>query len=151
MDPQGIEINIRGPYGTPGQNVDGFDRIILISGGFGTTSFASVCKHICYTMLAPVKDNISTEMQLGQSAVPILTSQEIWHGLEKAFQQGYEGHESPRLIESCMASKNSSTIRERQCTSCEHIGLGVFGDAQGSWNKRCNRAMFWPERGNMTG
>lgn len=45
-----IEVLVRGPFGAPAQHVDGYDRIVLISGGIGATPFVSVCKHVYFQM-----------------------------------------------------------------------------------------------------
>lgn len=43
-------VYVRGPFGAPAQHVDGYDRVVLISGGIGATPFVSVCKHVYYSM-----------------------------------------------------------------------------------------------------
>lgn len=45
-----IEVLVRGPFGAPAQHADGYDRIVLISGGIGATPFVSVCKHVYFQM-----------------------------------------------------------------------------------------------------
>lgn len=44
-----LEVWVRGPFGAPAQHVDGYERVILISGGIGATPFASVCKHVYFS------------------------------------------------------------------------------------------------------
>lgn len=41
-----LAINVRGPFGAPAQHVGTFERVVLISGGIGSTPFASIAKHI---------------------------------------------------------------------------------------------------------
>lgn len=45
-----IKVLVRGPFGAPAQHTDGYDRIVLISGGIGATPFVSVCKHVYFQM-----------------------------------------------------------------------------------------------------
>ncbi|KAI0559286.1 NADPH oxidase respiratory burst oxidase [Gracilaria domingensis] len=41
-----ISVLVRGPYGAPCQHVQGYERVVLISGGIGSTPFSAVCKEL---------------------------------------------------------------------------------------------------------
>nr|QKI80118.1 NAD(P)H oxidase [Asparagopsis taxiformis] len=41
-----LKVQIRGPFGAPAQHVSGYCRVVLISGGVGSTPFAAICKHL---------------------------------------------------------------------------------------------------------
>jgi hypothetical protein len=41
-----LEVRCRGPYGTPAQHHGQYDRVVLISGGVGSTPFLSIAKHV---------------------------------------------------------------------------------------------------------
>nr|QKG86323.1 NAD(P)H oxidase NOX4 [Asparagopsis taxiformis] len=41
-----LMVQIRGPFGAPAQHVKGYDRVVLISGGVGSTPFAAISKHL---------------------------------------------------------------------------------------------------------
>lgn len=41
-----IQCVIRGPYGAPAQHVGQYDKVVLISGGVGSTPFASIVKDV---------------------------------------------------------------------------------------------------------
>ncbi|CAN8075975.1 unnamed protein product [Agarophyton chilense] len=41
-----LDVRVRGPYGAPAQHVQGYDRVVLISGGIGSTPFAAICKQL---------------------------------------------------------------------------------------------------------
>nr|AYM26621.1 NADPH oxidase respiratory burst oxidase-like protein [Gracilariopsis lemaneiformis] len=41
-----ISVLVRGPYGAPCQHVQGYERVVLISGGIGATPFSAVCKQL---------------------------------------------------------------------------------------------------------
>ncbi|CAN8066094.1 unnamed protein product [Agarophyton chilense] len=45
-DQQPISVLVRGPYGAPCQHVRGYERVVLISGGIGSTPFSAVCKEL---------------------------------------------------------------------------------------------------------
>lgn len=39
-------VRIKGPYGAPAQHVRSYHRVVLVSGGVGSTPFSSICKHL---------------------------------------------------------------------------------------------------------
>ena len=41
-----LRVKVRGPFGAPCQHVNGYERVVLVSGGIGATPFASACKHL---------------------------------------------------------------------------------------------------------
>ena len=41
-----LEVRVRGPFGAPCQHVDGYQKVVLISGGIGATPFSAVCKDL---------------------------------------------------------------------------------------------------------
>lgn len=41
-----LSVRVRGPFGAPCQQVDGYSRLVLVAGGIGATPFASVCKQL---------------------------------------------------------------------------------------------------------
>lgn len=41
-----LKILVRGPFGAPAQHVGGYERIVLISGGVGSTPFSSICREL---------------------------------------------------------------------------------------------------------
>lgn len=41
-----LQVHIRGPFGAPAQHVRGYQRVVLISGGVGSTPFCSICKDL---------------------------------------------------------------------------------------------------------
>lgn len=52
-----LAVRVRGPYGAPCQDVKGYERVVLISGGIGATPFSAVCKdlhHLNTTLNKPI-------------------------------------------------------------------------------------------------
>lgn len=43
-----LKVRVRGPYGAPCQDVDGFKRVVLVSGGVGATPFSAIVKELHY-------------------------------------------------------------------------------------------------------
>lgn len=43
-----LQVRIRGPFGAPAQNVGSFKRVVLISGGIGSTPFVAISKYLHY-------------------------------------------------------------------------------------------------------
>lgn len=41
-----LKVQVRGPYGAPAQHVEGYERVVLVSGGVGATPFAAICKDL---------------------------------------------------------------------------------------------------------
>ncbi len=41
-----LPILVRGPYGAPAQHIGGYERIVLVSGGVGSTPFSSICREL---------------------------------------------------------------------------------------------------------
>eukprot|EP00177_Eucheuma_denticulatum_P002594 GFKZ01004656.1.p1 GENE.GFKZ01004656.1~~GFKZ01004656.1.p1 ORF type:complete len:877 (+),score=134.84 GFKZ01004656.1:157-2787(+) len=41
-----LRVMVRGPYGAPAQHVEGYERVVLVSGGVGATPFAAICKDL---------------------------------------------------------------------------------------------------------
>lgn len=41
-----LTVCVRGPYGAPCQHVRGYDRVLMISGGIGSTPFSALCKEL---------------------------------------------------------------------------------------------------------
>lgn len=67
-----LDISVRGPFGAPAQHTDGYDHIVLISGGIGATPFVSVCKHVYYQILQskytnPGESSSSSDEELGEN------------------------------------------------------------------------------------
>nr|AAZ73480.1 respiratory burst oxidase-like protein [Chondrus crispus] len=52
-----LQVNIRGPYGAPAQHVGLYERVVLISGGIGSTPFTSICKDLHHRK---VKENATS-------------------------------------------------------------------------------------------
>lgn len=41
-----LRVKVRGPYGAPAQHVEGYEKVVLISGGVGATPFTAICKDL---------------------------------------------------------------------------------------------------------
>lgn len=54
-----IRVNVRGPYGAPAQHVGLYEKVVLISGGIGSTPFASICKDLHHRKVKEYADNPS--------------------------------------------------------------------------------------------
>lgn len=50
-----LSISVMGPYGAPAQHVRSYHRVILVSGGVGSTPFSSICKHLHHLQVSKEK------------------------------------------------------------------------------------------------
>lgn len=41
-----LRVVVRGPFGAPTQHAEGHERVVLVSGGVGSTPFAAICKDL---------------------------------------------------------------------------------------------------------
>lgn len=41
-----IRVNVRGPYGAPAEHTGLYEKVVLVSGGIGSTPFSSICKEL---------------------------------------------------------------------------------------------------------
>lgn len=41
-----LQVQIRGPFGAPAQHVGGYQRVVLVAGGVGSTPFCAICKDL---------------------------------------------------------------------------------------------------------
>lgn len=80
-----LDVLVRGPYGAPAQHVNGYDRILLISGGIGATPFVSIAKYINYVIEGQSKNDEGTSTTDGDDIVPKANE-----GLRKSMNIAYE-------------------------------------------------------------
>lgn len=74
-----LKVRVRGPFGAPAQQVERYQRIVLVSGGIGATPFMSICKqlhflhsksnsHMCGQELAKRKERALQDAHLADGA-----------------------------------------------------------------------------------
>lgn len=78
---------IRGPFGSPSQHFELFNRVVLVSGGIGATPFASVCKHLNKMNQRAAVDTSVTDSTEHVDAIAATPS---WDGNGEKFNQYVE-------------------------------------------------------------
>lgn len=82
-----LDVYVRGPFGAPAQHVDGYDRIVLISGGIGATPFVSVCKHV-YNSIRESESDEDIDFSHVQNEKTSPAERHLMRSINTAYERG---------------------------------------------------------------
>jgi hypothetical protein len=116
-----LEVLCRGPYGAPAQHTDQYDRVVLISGGVGSTPFLSVAKHIDHVIRG--NDSLGAPKTCGPAQQP---------GDRKSAADGSDGSDSA-------SNPSGSEADDAAFETIDMDDLGVSRVAAGGAGRHPNR------------
>lgn len=78
-----LQVRIRGPYGAPAQHVVGYQRVVLISGGVGSTPFSSICKELHHHIVTTPASSETKEEDDSSDTQDGLSNREVEEQIDK--------------------------------------------------------------------
>lgn len=111
-----LPILVRGPYGAPAQHVGGYERIVLVSGGVGSTPFSSICRELHHYIQQQSAGVESDNRHFGTPSVDSKVEEQITKVLNNKFSVAYG---SPKL------PTRNSRIHEIMRDELYHLADGM--------------------------
>lgn len=85
-----LKILVRGPFGAPAQHVGGYERIVLISGGVGSTPFSSICRELHHYINQQAPDgHCDAPPSMDGSEISEKLEEKLTHTVNHAFSVRY--------------------------------------------------------------
>lgn len=89
-----LQILVRGPFGAPAQHIGGYERIVLVSGGVGSTPFSSICRELHHYIEQQQKiEDDETKLE-GPKSVDKEVEEKLVHVVNRKFSVNFG---DPRL------------------------------------------------------
>lgn len=92
-----LPVQIRGPYGAPAQHVGGYQRVVLIAGGVGSTPFCSVCKDIFHKMDHVMEREDSSDEEIRSSKKFRNAQKELMSCIAELYDEAMEDIETENI------------------------------------------------------
>lgn len=92
-----LRVQIRGPYGAPAQHVGGYQRVVLIAGGVGSTPFCSVCKDIFHKMDHEIEQEVTSDEEIRASKKFRKVERELMSCIAELYNEAMEDIEEENV------------------------------------------------------
>lgn len=85
-----LQVQIRGPFGAPAQHVGGYQRVVLVAGGVGSTPFCAICKDLFQKINPLEEEPVNANGDEGESGGLRKAQRTVMSSVTEAYEQSVE-------------------------------------------------------------